>query len=121
MTSFEDEGYKYLGIIEIDDVKYGEIKKKLKREYFRRVRKIFKSKLNAGNTTQATNARAISLIRYGVGIISWRVDELKTVDRKARKLLTIYRALHPQVDVDRLYCRRVEGGRGTYFINRHVL
>ena len=51
MKSLEEEGYKCLGIIEMDDVKHGEIKKKLKREYLRRARKISKSKLNAGTTT----------------------------------------------------------------------
>ena len=64
---------------------------------------MLKSKFNGGNIIQAINARAVSIIRYGAGIINWRVDELKAVDRKTRKLLTIYRALHPQADVDRLY------------------
>ncbi len=32
--------------------------------------------------------------------------------RKTRKLLTIYRTHHPQADVDRLYMKRSEGGRG---------
>ena len=34
------------------------------------------------------------------------------MDRKTRKLLTINRALQPQADVDRLYLKRSEGGRG---------
>ena len=34
------------------------------------------------------------------------------MDRKTRKLLTIYRSLHPQADVDRLYVKRSQGGRG---------
>ena len=38
------------------------MKEKLKREYFRRIRKILKSKLNAGNTIQAINIRALSII-----------------------------------------------------------
>ena len=37
---------------------------------------------------------------------------LRALDRKARKLLTIYRSLHPQADVDRLYVKRSQGGRG---------
>ena len=99
-----DEGdvYKYLGILEADDVKHKEIKGKMRTEYFRRVRKILKSKLNSSNMIQAINSRAVSLIRYGAGIIKWTVEELKEVDRKTRKLLNIYRALHRQADVDRL-------------------
>ena len=34
------------------------------------------------------------------------------MDRKTRKLLTIHNAMHPQEDVDRLYMKRSEGGRG---------
>ena len=34
------------------------------------------------------------------------------MDRKKRKLLTIYRSLHPQADVGKLYVKRSQGGRG---------
>ena len=34
------------------------------------------------------------------------------MDRKTRKLLTMYGAHHPQADIDRLYLRRADGGRG---------
>ena len=33
------------------------------------------------------------------------------MDRKTRKLMTIYRALHPKSDVDRIYVPRGKGGR----------
>ena len=111
VKGFEEEGYKYLGILEVDNVKHEEMKEELKREYIRRVRSILKSKLNDGNIIQAINARSVSVIRYGAGIINWWVDELKAVDRKTRKLLTIYRALQPQAYVDRLYYKRADGGR----------
>ena len=42
------------------------------------------------------------------------------MDRKTRKLMTIYRALHPQADVDRLYFKRSEGGRGMISIEECV-
>ena len=73
----------------------------LRQEYFRRVKKILRSKLNAGNITQAINSRAVSLIRYGAGIIDRRKDELKDIDRKTRKLFIMHRSMHPQSDVDR--------------------
>ena len=34
------------------------------------------------------------------------------MDRKTRKLLTIYSAFHPKSNVKRLYMRRKQGGRG---------
>ena len=39
------------------------------KEYCRRIRKVLKASLNAGNTIQAINARAVSIIRYGAGIV----------------------------------------------------
>ena len=38
------------------------------------------------------------------------------MDRRTRKLFTIYVALHPKSDVDRLYISRKEGGRGLISI-----
>ena len=55
----------------------------------RRIRKLLKSKLNGGNVVSAINARAVSIIRYGAGIIKWTNEELGKLDRKTRKLLTI--------------------------------
>ena len=52
----DDDGYKYLGVLEVDDRKHTEMKGKVQKEYFRRVRKIRKSKLNGGNIIKAINA-----------------------------------------------------------------
>ena len=71
----EVEGYKYLGILECDILKSSEMKEQLRNEYFRRIRKILKSKLNAGNTIKAINLRAVSIVRYGAGIIDWTKEE----------------------------------------------
>ena len=49
-------------------------------------------------------------MRYSAAFVSWRKSELKAIDRKTRKLFTIYGALHPKFDVDRLYIPRQEGG-----------
>ena len=38
--------------------------------------------------------------------------ELKQIDQRTRKILTMHKALHPSDDVDRLYVSRKEGGRG---------
>ena len=107
-----EEGYKYLGVLEADGMKDSKMKDKITKEYFRRIRVILKSKLNGRNTITAINSRAVSIVRYGAGIIKWNKTELEKMDRKTRKLLTIYRAFHPQGDVDRLYVSRKEGGRG---------
>ena len=53
---------------------------------------------------------------YSAAFVSWRKNELQAIDRKTRKLFTIYGALHPKSDVDRLYRSRKEGGRGLTYI-----
>ena len=45
-------------------------------------------------------------------MIEWTKEELKEMDRKTRKILTIYKCFLPRDDVDRLYWKRVEEGRG---------
>ena len=72
-----DKGYKYLGILETDDIMHTEMKDKIKKEYYRRVRQLTSSKLNGGNTIRAINSRAVSLVKYSVGILKWAKDELK--------------------------------------------
>ena len=57
------------------------------------------------------------LIRYSVAFGSWRKSELQAMDRKTRKLFTIYGALHPKSDVGRFYIPGKEGGRGLISID----
>ena len=108
----EGSGYKYLGILEADGIKHEKMKDQVTKEYVRRLRTILKSKLNGGNIISAINSRAVSIIRYGAGIIGWTKADLQALDRKTRKMLTMYGAHHPKADVDRMYLRRGEGGRG---------
>ena len=75
-----------------------------------------KSKLNGGDLVHGVNAWAVSLLRYSAAFVSWRKSELEAIDRKTRRLFTIYGALHPKSDVDRLYIPRKEGGRGLISI-----
>ena len=47
-----ETGYKYLGIIEGEEIKHQQMKK-IKKEYIKRLKAILKSKLNFGNTVKA--------------------------------------------------------------------
>ena len=58
----EEGGYKYLGILEADGVKHEEMKDQIKKEYFRRMSNILKSKLSRGNIISAINSRAIFIV-----------------------------------------------------------
>ena len=112
MKEVDENGYTYLGILELDEIKEHEMKIKVTAEYKRRLRLILKSKLNGKNKIQAINTWVAALLRYGAEIINWKVDELKKTDRTMRKTLMMYGALHPKSDIDRLYLKRKHGGRG---------
>ena len=104
MTKNIEQGVsKYLGILEADSVTHEEMKDQIKKEYIRGVRNILKSKLNGENVILVINSRAVSIVRYEVGIISWIKMELEEPDRITRMLMTIYEVHHPKADVDRLY------------------
>ena len=92
------------------------MKYKIQKEYYRRVRKLTSSKLNGGNTIRAVNSRAVSLVRYSAGMLKWTNDELKVIDRKKRKIITMSRAYHSHSDTERPYIPRMEGGKGLLSI-----
>ena len=96
------------------------MKEKTIKEYKRRLRLILKSKLNGRNKITAINTWAVAVFRYGAEILEWKESELKNVDRKSRKTMTMYGALHPKSDVNRLYIKRKEGGRGLMSVEHCV-
>ena len=102
----EGEGYKYLGIIEADEIKKKEMKEKVSNEYKRRVRKILETKLSGENVIKAINSWAISLVRYSAAFLEWTKEEVQGLDRRTRKLLAMHKGLHPRSNVDRLYLPR---------------
>ena len=109
--SEEGETYKYLGVLEVDDIKHEAIKGNIQIDYLRMVRSILNSKLSGGNVMRAINSRAVFIIRYGAGVINWTMEEQRKMDRKTRKLLTIHNAMHTQADVHRLlYMERADSG-----------
>ena len=57
------------------------------------------------------NTWAVPLVRYSGPFLKWTRDELKQMDHRIRKLMTMHKALHPRDDVDRLYVSRNKGER----------
>ena len=112
MKTIDEEGYKYLGILVYDKVKEKEMKIEFVREYKRRLRLILRCKLDGKNKIKAINSWAVAVMRYGAGVLEWRLGKLKELGRKSRKLFTMHKGLHPKSDVGRLYVSRKEGGRG---------
>jgi hypothetical protein len=112
--------YKYLGILELDQIKHNKMKEQLKAEYVKRVKAILSSQLTARNKITTINTLAVPVMRYSGGVVKWTRLELQEIDRKTRKLITIHRGLAMRADVDRLYTSRNEGGRGLLSVEETV-
>ena len=52
--------------------------------------------------------------------LKWTREELKQMDKRTRKLMTMQKALHHRDDIDRLYVSRKEGRRGLTNIEDSV-
>ena len=94
-----------------DTIKEVEMKNKMKKEYLRRTRKLLETKLFSRNLIKGINTWAVPHVRYSGPFQKWTRDELKEIDQRTRKLMTMHKALHHRDNVDRLYVSREEGGR----------
>ena len=73
---------------------------------------ITKPELHAINRMEAINTLATPVVTYSFNIVDWKMEEIRKLDRKTRKLLTMERMHHSRADVDRMYLPRIKGGRG---------
>ena len=109
-----EEGYAYLGILGLDKVKEQEMNDIFRNQYMRRLKLVMKSKLNGRYKIKAANTWAVSLLRYGGGVIGWTKKELQSMDSKTRKVMTMNKELHPI----RRHCKNIytkeESGQRTY-------
>ncbi|XP_062530455.1 uncharacterized protein LOC134200814 [Bombyx mori] len=107
-----DEKYKYLGIDEAGKIDHNEVRQQIQKEYFRRVKSVTGSQLNARNILRALNIYAVPVLLYTFGIINYKTADLKKIDVKTRKILAMNKAHQQKADVDRLYIPIDQGGRG---------
>ena len=119
----EKETYKYLGILEVHTSKQVEMKDEIQKEYLR-TKKLLETKLSSRNLIKGINTWAYSpgiySVRYSRPFLKWTRDELKQIDQRTRKLMTMHKALHPRDDIGRLYVSRKEKGRGLTSIEDSV-
>ena len=81
------------------------------KEYFVRVRKIWKPKLSGFNKTIA-HMFAVPVLKPTCGALDWTIQEIRNIDIEARKVLSMTGNFQINSDVDCLYIPRSEGGRG---------
>ena len=108
----EGDTYRYLG--QDEDIEYvGEVnKERVRKEVYARCRKVWSSELSAYNKATAHNIFVTSAINSTFGVIDWSIEELKEIDIRIRKTMSMNSSFHPNSDVDRLYTPRYQGGRG---------
>ena len=92
-TLEENENYKYLGIWEADTIKQVQMKDMIRKEYLRRTRKLLETKLSSRNLIKGINTWAVPLVRYSGPFLKWTREELKQMDQRTRKLMTMHKAL----------------------------
>ena len=73
------------------------MKDMFRNEYFKRAKFILKSKLNGRNKIMALNTWAVSILKYGAGILKWNENELQEMNRKTRKFMTMNREFRKNV------------------------
>ena len=98
--------------MEADTIKQVEMKDKIENEYLRRTRKLLETKLSCLNLIKGINTWAVVFVRYSRPFLKGTRDELKQMDQRTRKLMTMHKALHRRDDVDGLYVSRKNRGRG---------
>ena len=109
----QEDTYKYLGVNEGDVIQQAKMKEKIGKKYYRRIRLVPKSQLNAANRIEAINTLAAQGVTYSFNIINWKMEELKRLDRKTRKFLTMAKIHHPKADLYRLYIPINASGGGS--------
>ena len=114
----EGDTYRYLGQNENINFDGPINKERLTKEYFTRVRKIWSSKLSAYNMFIAHNSFALPVLVPTFGILDWSIQDIKDLDIKTRKQLTMSGNFHPNSDIDLLYIQRNLSGRGLRQIQR---
>ena len=109
-----------LGNLEADTIKQVQMNDTIWKEYLRKTRKLLETKLSSRNLIKRINNWVVPLVRYSGPFLKWTREELKQMDQRTRKLMTMHKALHPRDDVDKLYVSRKEGGRGLASIDDTV-
>ena len=91
-TLGENAKPKYLGVLKVDISRMkGKILKCLIK-----MRKRLKTKFCSRNLIKGIDSQVVSLVRYWRSFLKWTKEELRQMDQRTRKLMTMYKALHPK-------------------------
>ena len=111
--------YVYLGIEQVIRPTAAAMFERLRKEYKKRLNKIWGSELNGKHKIRATNVWAVSLFRYYFSNLRFTVRQCAELDKLTRRIMRLHKSLHYNASIERLYLPRQEGGRGLMSL-RHV-
>ena len=107
----DGEQYIYLGQDESVGFDGPLNKDQAKKEYKRRVQKIWNSELYSNNKITAHNMFAIPVLAPTIGILNWTKQEIQHLDVETRKIITYTGSLHKRSDTSRIYVPQKQGRR----------
>ena len=76
-----------------------------------RTRKLLKTNLCCRNLIKVINIWTVSLVRYYVPFLKLTREEHRHMDYSTRNLMSMHKALHPRIYIDRLFVTRHRRGR----------
>jgi len=77
-----ENAYKHLGVNEGNGIQHSKMKVKITKVYYKRIRLVTKSELNAANKIEAINILAVPVVTYSFNIINWQLKDIKKLDKK---------------------------------------
>ncbi|KAM7306753.1 hypothetical protein ISCGN_010420 [Ixodes scapularis] len=113
----DHRGGKYLGILEDSlNVVKDDNKAIVTNKATERTGILCKTKLNAANLFRGINELALSTLNYYIGILPFKPKEYETTDKEVRKILRECNVTRNAANMDRLYLKRDQLGRGLAFV-----
>ena len=106
------EVYKYLGVLESNNIKHSEMKGVTTEKFKKKLKQVLKTELNSKNVMTAINEYVTPVITYTFGVVNWTEQDIKEIDIHVRKSLNMNKMFEIKSDIDRLYTTRKMGGRG---------
>eukprot|EP00957_Ditylum_brightwellii_P142475 10854605-Ditylum_brightwellii.AAC.1 len=108
----KNKDYCYLEIMEDVDFHMKEVKELTMKDCISQVCKILNADMNGDYMMTAICAQAIPELRHAFRIMKWTKGELRKLDVKTQKMLTMEGIHHPKGNVYCLYLHMSKGRRG---------
>ena len=96
------------------------MKEKLRKSISGKLESYSRQNYVAETLSKEYNTWVVLLVRYSGLFLKWTREELKQMDQRTRKVMTMHKALYSRDDVDRLYVSIKEGRKGLTSIEDSV-